>query len=121
MQIPDEPSFFIPFTSPLNSKKTFRKNIYPSNVHIPVAHVFTTFLKDLSKEKNILRQHGFALSAKQALFQKESLFDLPSFEQLRTIENNPHHWLTTDILQIHHIQNQFYQNLTLSTQTKEQI
>ena len=33
----------------------------------------------------------------------------------------PHHWLTTDILQVHHFQYQFFQNLTFTTKTKEQI
>ena len=49
------------------------------------------------------------------------MFDLPSIKQLCTIENIPHHWLTTDILQIHHFQYHFFQNLTLFTHTTEQI
>ena len=73
------------------------------------------------KKKNLLPKHVFNPSSIQDLLQKESFFDLPNIEQFRTIENNPHHWLTTDILQIHHFQYQFFQNLTLNTKTKEQI
>ena len=57
----------------------------------------------------------------RTFFKRNPFFNLSNIEQFRTIENNPHHWLTTDILQIHHFQYQFFQNLTLNTKTKEQI
>ena len=117
----EEPPFSIPFTSLTNRSDTFRKNIYPNNIHIPIAKVFTTFLNHLQENNNLLTKHVFNPSSIQDLLQKESLFNLPNIEQFRTIENNPHHWLATDILQIHHIQYQFFQNLTLNTKTKEQI
>ena len=63
----------------------------------------------------------FNPSSIQTLPQKESLFNLPNIEQFRNIEKNPHHSPTTDILQIHHFQYHFFQNLTLNTSTKEQI
>ena len=103
---------------------TFRKNIYPNNIYIPIAKVFTTFLNHLQENNNLLPKHVFNPSSIQDLLQKDSfqtLFNLPKIEQFRTIENNPHHWLATDILQIHHFQYQFFQNLTLNTKTKEQI
>ena len=78
-------------------------------------------LSIIFKKKNLSHKHVFNPSSIQDLLQKESLFDLPNIEQIRTIEKNPHHWLTTDILQIHHFQYQFFQNLTLNTKTKEQI
>ena len=73
------------------------------------------------KKKNLLPEHVFNPSSIQDLLQKESLFDLPNIEQFRNIEKNPHPWLTTDKLQIHHFQYQFFQNLTLNTKTKEKI
>ena len=99
----------------------FKKNIHPNNIQIPIAHVFTTFLNNLQEKNNLLPKHVFNPSSIQELLQKESLFDLPNIEQFRTIENNPHHWLITDILQIHHFQYQFFQNITLNKNTKEQI
>ena len=117
----EEPPFSIPFTSLTTRSDTFRKNIYPNNIYISVANVFTTFLNHLQEKNNLLPKHVFNPSFIQDLLQKESLFDLPSIEQFRTIEHNPHHWLTTDILQIHQFQYQFFQNLTLNTKTKEQI
>ena len=117
----EEPPFSILFTSLKNRSDTFRKNIYPNNIYIPIAKVFTTFLNHLQENNNLLTKHVFNPSSIQDLLQKESLFNLSNIEQFRTIENNPHHWLTTDILQIHHFQYQFFQNLTLNTKTKEQI
>ena len=117
----DEPPFSIPFTSSTTHCDTFQKNIHPNNIQIPIAHVFTTFLNNLQEKNNLLPKHVFNPSSIQELLQKESLFDLPNIEQFRSIENNPHHWLTTDILQIHHFQYQFFQNITLNKNTKEQI
>ena len=37
------------------------------------------------------------------------------------MENNPHHWLATDILQIHHFQYHFFQNRIIKTNTEEQF
>ena len=117
----EEPPFSFSFTSSTNRSETFRKNIYPNKIYISIANVFTTFLKNLQEKNNLLPKHVFNPSSIQDLLQKESLFDLPNIEQFRTIENNTHHWLTTDIRQIHHFQYQFFQNLTLTTKTKEQI
>ena len=99
----------------------FRKNNYPNNIYNPIAQVFTTFLNNLSEKNNILSQHLFNPSSIQTLLQKEYLYDLPNIEQFSTIANNPHHWLTTDILQIHRLQYQFFQNLTPNANTKNQI
>ena len=41
----EEPPFSIPFTSLTTRSDTFRKNIYPNDIYIPNANVFTTFLK----------------------------------------------------------------------------
>ena len=72
------------------------------------------FLNNLQEKNNLLPKHVFNPSSIQELLQKESLFDIPNIEQFRTVENNPHHWLTTDILQIHHFQYQFFQNIFLN-------
>ena len=117
----EEPPFSIPFTSLTNRSDTFRKNIYLNNIQIPIANVFITFLNHLQENNNLLPKHVFNPSSIQDLLHKESLFNLPNIEHIRTIENNPHHWLATDILQIHHFHYQFFQNLTLNAKTKEQI
>ena len=50
----EEPPFSIPFTSPTTHSDTFRKNIHAKNIHIPIAHVFTTFLNNLQEKNNLL-------------------------------------------------------------------
>ena len=76
--------------------------MYPSNIYIPIAHVFTTFLKKLSEWKNLL------LHPLYKTFFKKNLFDFPKVEQSRIIENNSHQGLTTDIHQIQHVQYHFF-------------
>ena len=49
-----EAPFSIPFTSLKNRSDTFRKNIYPNNIYIPIAKVFTTFLNHLQENNNLL-------------------------------------------------------------------
>ena len=105
---PDEPPFSIRFTSPINHSDTFRKNIHPNNIYIPIANVFTTSLNNLQEKNNLLPKHVFNLSSIQKLRLNESLFDLPNNEQFRDIDNNSHYWLTTGILQIHHFQYHFF-------------
>ena len=104
---------FFPFTSPINLSDTCRKNIYPHNIYISIANVFTTFLNNLQEKNHILPKHVFNPSSIQTLLQKEYLFDLPNIEQFRTIENNLHHWLTTDILQIIIFKTNFFKTLLL--------
>ena len=92
--------------------RPFEKNIHPLSIYIPIAHVFTALLNIISEKNNLLPQHVFNPSSKQDPLQKK-LFDLPNIEQFRTIKNHPHHWRATDVLQIHHFQFQFFQNITL--------
>ena len=47
----EEPPFYIPFTSFTTRSETFRKNIYPNNIYIPIANVFPTFLNHLQEKK----------------------------------------------------------------------
>ena len=54
--------------------------------------------KPFRKKNNLLPQHASTPSAIQALLQKETFFDLPNIEQLRSAENNPHYWLASDIM-----------------------
>ena len=68
--------FSIPFTSHINSTDSFRTNIFPANPYIPIAHVFTPFLKTFTEKNNLLRQHVFTPSDIPALLQKETFFEI---------------------------------------------
>ena len=47
----EEPPFSIPFTSLTTRSDTFRKNIFPNNIYIIIANVFTTFLNHFQEKK----------------------------------------------------------------------
>ena len=81
----------LPFFSPIlyKSNENFRKNVYHANLEIPLAHNFTTRLKNLLGKKNLFPEHTFTPSAIQALLRKETLFDIPNIEQLCNFEINP--------------------------------
>ena len=66
----EEPPFSIPFTSLKNRSDTFRKNIYPNNIYIPIAKVFTTFLNHLQENNNLLTKHVFNLLQYKTFFKK---------------------------------------------------
>ena len=53
--------------SPLSSNETFLKNIYPTNIYIHIAQVFTI-------KNTHLPQHAFTPSAIQALLHQEIYF-----------------------------------------------
>ena len=101
--------------------RLFVRTETPSSIYIPIAPVFITFFRNFSEKNTLSPQNAFTQSAIQALLQKETRFDLPIIEELRTTKDKAHPWPTTGILQIHHFQNHLFQNFTLNTQTKEQI
>ena len=89
IETPDEPSFSVPFTSHLNSTETFCKNIYPTNVYIRIAHVFTTLLKNFSEKNNLLPQQAFTTSGIQALLQKKAFLTFLTLNNSALLKINP--------------------------------
>ena len=55
------------------------------------------------------------------LLQKHLYFEVPNIDSQINRQDNPHHWLHQDILQITHFQYNFFQNLTLNDDTIPQI
>ena len=55
----------------------------------------------------------FRPSILEDLQQKHLYFEVPSFDSQINRQDNPHHWVQQDILQITHFQYNFIQNLTL--------
>ena len=47
----------------------------------------------------------------------QSYFAVSNLEQLRTVENNPQHWLETELFQLKQFQYQLFHNRTLDDQT----
>ena len=83
--------------------------------------MFLTFLTELEELNNPTYEPTFLPSAIHALQGKDSYIEVPNLEQLRSIENNAHHWLETDLLQLKLFQYQFIHNITLNYPTFPQF
>ena len=88
---------------------------------IPISQVFLAFLTRLEELNNLTDQPIFLTSAIHALQIMDCYFEVPNLGQLRTFENNPHHWFETDLLQLKQLLHQFFHNITLNDQTIPQI
>ena len=51
----------------------------------------------------------------------ESYFEVSDLETRRNIDDNPHYWLQTDLIQLKHFQYQFFYQITLNEDTIPQI
>ena len=117
----DEPPFSIPFTSPTNHCDTFQKNIHPNNIQIPIAHVFTTFLNNLQKKITFYLVMFLTLPLFKHFFKRNLFLTFPilnNFALLKII-------LTIGFSHIYSkfitFNINFFQNITLNKDTKEQI
>ena len=75
-------------------------NKHPSNIFIPISQFSLLLLTKLDELNNITDEPTFLPSAIHALQSKDSYFEVPNLEQLRSIENNPQYWLEPDLLQL---------------------
>ena len=117
-----EDSSFLPISIIFNDNTNiYTKHIYPSNIFLPISQVFLAFLSKIEEMNNALDQPIFLPSAISELQSKESFFEIPNLEQLRQINDNPHYWLQTDLLQLKQFQYQFFHNITLNDKTIPQI
>ena len=113
-----ENSSFPPISIIFNDNTNiYTKHIYPSNIFLPISQVFLAFLSKIEEMNNALDQPIFLPSAISELQSKESYFEIPNLEQLRQINDNPHYWLQTDLLQLKQFQYQFFHNITLNDKT----
>ena len=99
------------------SNETLVKNIYPNNIFMPIADVFSHFFTQLEEYNSICSQPIILPSANQALKKLKSYFEVPDIEIRRNVDN-PHHWLETDLLQLKHFQYNFLYNISLDEQTR---
>ena len=84
----DEPPFSIPFASLTTRSDTFRKNIHPKNIQIPIAHVFTTFLNNLQEKKTFYLKMFLTLPPFKNFFKRNPFLTfliLNNFAQLKII------------------------------------
>ena len=116
------PAFQISFPQQRpNSSHIYRRTINPINLQVPSKHFFHAFLNNV-KDHNLA--HEIPKLSPNALDELERYinnFDVEIIERLVNPEDNPHHWLQTDILRIQNFLYHCFKDLTLNDQTIPQI
>ena len=116
------PAFQISFPQQRpNSSHIYRRTINPINLQIPIKQVFHAFLNNV-KDHNLAHEiPKFSPNALDELERYKNNFDVEIIERLVNAEDNPHHWLQTDILRIQNFLYHYFKDLTLNDQTIPQI
>ena len=94
------PAFQISFPQQRpNSSHIYRRTINPINLQVPIKQVFHAFLNNV-KDHNLAEEiPKFSPNALDDLQRYINNFDVEIIERLVDPEDNPHHWLQTDILE----------------------
>ena len=113
------PAFQISFPQQRpNSSHIYRRTINPINLHAPIKQVFHAFLNHLKDHNIALETPKFSPNALDELERYISNFEV---ERLVNLEDNPHHCLQTDKLQIQNFLHHYFKDLTPNDQTIPQI
>ena len=112
------PSFLITFPQQETSSfQTYRRTINPNNLQIPVKEVFYAFLNRLKEHNLALENPKYSPNALEELERYIPNFEVEDIERIVTTQNNPHHWLQADILQIQNFLYHSFKDITLDEQT----
>ena len=116
------PSFQISFPQQRpNSSHLYRRTINPINLQVPIKQVFHAFLNNVKDHNIALETPKFSPNALDELERYINNFEVEIIERLVNPEDNPHHWLQTDILRIQNFLYHYFKDLTLNDQTIPQI
>ena len=93
------PSFQITFPQQETSSiRTYRRTIIPINLQTPIQEVFHAFLNKVKDFNLALENPKYSPNALEELEQYIHIFEVEDIERLVIFQNNPHHWLQTDII-----------------------
>ena len=116
------PAFQISFPQQRStSSHIYRRTISPINLQVPIKQVFHAFLHHVKDHNLALETPKFSPNALDELERYLSNFEVEIIERLVNPEDNPHHWLQTDILRIKNFLYHYFKDLTLNDQTIPQI
>ena len=100
-----------------SSIRTYRRTINPINLQIPIQEVFYAFLNEVN-DFNLSPK--CSPSALEELDQYIHKFEVEDIERLVSTQNNPHHWLQTDIIKTQNFLYHCFKDITLNEQTISQ-
>ena len=104
-----------------NSSHIYRRTINPINLQVPSIHFFHAFLNNVNDHNLAHEIPKLSPNALDELERYINNFDVEISERLVNPEDNPHHWLQTDILRIQNFLYHCFKDLTLNDQTIPQI
>ena len=116
------PSFQITFPQQeTSSTQTYRRTINPNNLQIHITDFFYAFLKQVKEFNLALENPKYSPNALQELEQYIHNFEVEDIERIVITQDNPHHWLQTDIIRIQSFLYHYFKDITLNEQTIPQI
>ena len=107
------PSFQITFPQQETSSiRTYRRIINPINLQIPIQEVFHAFLNKVRDFNLQLEIPLYGPNALEELEQYIHNFEVEDIERLIVTQNNPYHWLQTDIIKIQNFLYHYLKDIT---------
>ena len=95
------PSFQFTFSQQeTSSTQTYRRTINPFILQIHIKDVFYAFLNQVKEFNLALECPKYSPIALQELEQYKHNFEVEDIERIVITQDNPHHWLQTDIIRI---------------------
>ena len=116
------PSFQITFPQQeTSSTQTYRRTINPINLQVRIKDVFHVFLNQVKEFNLALENPIFSPNALQELERYKHNFEVEDIERIVITQDNPHHWLQTDIIRIQSFLYHYFKDITLKEQSIPQI
>ena len=116
------PSFQITFPQQeISSTRTYREKINPINLQVHIKDVFYAFLNQVKEFNLALQIPKYSPNALQELERYIHNFEVEDIERIVITQDNPHHWLQTDIIRIQSFLYHYFKDIKLNEQSMPQI
>ena len=104
-----------------SSTQTYRRTINPNNLRVRFKDVFYAFLNQVKAFNLALENPKYSPQALQELERYIHNFEVEDVERIVVTQDNPHHWLQTDIIRIQNFLYHYFKDITLNEQSIPQI
>ena len=116
------PAFQITFPQQeTSSTQTYRRTINTINLQVHIEGVFYAFLNHVKDFNLSLENPKYSPNALQEIELYIHNFEVEDIERIVISQDNPHHWLQTDIIQIQSFLYHYLKDITLNEQSVSQI
>ena len=116
------PAFHITFPQQeTSSTQTYRRTINSINLQVHIKDVFYAFFTQVREFNLSLDTPKYSPNTLQESERYIHNFEVEGIKTIVTSQDNPHHWLQTDIIQIQHFLYHYLKDITLNEQSIPQI